>query len=496
VTLRLRRGPIVVAVALVAMVAAVLSYVQGGGSPFETLLASVAGGLAASVGLLALSLPGLSWRGLALGGFFVGAGIASWTYMQRPLVVWAMLGVEGLVFAAMAVPWLLRSWRSLPSAVVGPVGRLGSAWLGLAYWAIGVAGAVLALRLGVAAQRVAYLGVFSLAVLAVVASVRRRRSPDLSAGIAAAFLFAIALLLFAGAGNLFGEVHPVPPGPWGTGMMHRFWGGTWLLYHPNSLALIAVVVAIRIGVDGVLAAWQRFAAVGLGAFLVYLTGSRTAFGYAALAAVLHGWLAWRRSRGVSYATVRSLWIAIATPFVALALVLAVSGGQGFLFASRYGGDDLTSGRTATWAQTFDEFRSAGVVEKMFGDTKTSRAVVVRDGNKLTTDNALVGALRRGGVLGVLAFFIGLALLVWHAVVGVRGGPGGRRAPPAWLTITVLGAVPTIATADWLLGGTGGTLWILLVEGEAAVLTVLRANADSTTEINRRAQPLFTRTRRP
>ena len=37
----------------------------------------------------------------------------------------------------------------------------------------------------------------------------------------------------------------------------------------------------------------------------------------------------------------------------------------------------------------------------------SVAVVERGGNSLPTDNALVGSLRRGGVLGVLAFLLGL-----------------------------------------------------------------------------------------
>jgi hypothetical protein len=31
-------------------------------------------------------------------------------------------------------------------------------------------------------------------------------------------------------------------------------------------------------------------------------------------------------------------------------------------------------------------------------------------------------------------------------------------------------VVTIPTADWLLGGTGGTLWILLLAGEAFLLS--------------------------
>jgi hypothetical protein len=45
----------------------------------------------------------------------------------------------------------------------------------------------------------------------------------------------------------------------------------------------------------------------------------------------------------------------------------------------------------------------------------------------------------------------------------------RREMPAWFIIATLAAIPTIATTDWLLGGTGGTLWILLVAGEALVL---------------------------
>jgi hypothetical protein len=120
-----------------------------------------------------------------------------------------------------------------------------------------------------------------------------------------------------------------------------------------------------------------------------------------------------------------------------------------------------------------------VIEKIFGDTATARAVVHRadDGTKpgakpvdLTTDNAAVGALRRGGVLGELAFLLGLGLMLWHAVRGPRiAGTGRRRSPPAWFTVTAVGSLPTIATADWLLGTTGGTLWILLVAGEAWLL---------------------------
>jgi len=165
--------------------------------------------------------------------------------------------------------------------------------------------------------------------------------------------------------------------------------------------------------------------------------------------------------------------------VVLVLALVLSGGPAFLFHGRFGGSDTTSGRIDTWKQVATDWRHAGWAEKLFGDARTSRAVVTRinDGSppqgprrKLNTDNAAVGALRRGGVLGVLAFLVGLGLLVWHAVRG--GWPLGRSgtgAPPAWFTIAALSAVPTIATEDWLLGGTNGGLWILLLAGEAYVV---------------------------
>jgi O-antigen ligase len=148
-------------------------------------------------------------------------------------------------------------------------------------------------------------------------------------------------------------------------------------------------------------------------------------------------------------------------------VLAIS--PTFLFQERYGNDDVTSGRTDTWRQVGRDWVDHGVVYKLFGDYRTSRAVVHRvdDGHRagekpldLTTDNAAVGALQRGGVLGAVAFLVGLGLMLWHAV---------RRRAPAWFTVAAVGSLPTIATADWLLGGTGGTLWILLLAGEAWLL---------------------------
>jgi len=356
--------------------------------------------------------------------------------------------------------------------------RIGGFWLGVAYWLLGIVGALVAANMSVAVERVAYAGVFGLAVLAAVVVTGRR---DLTVGAAAAFLVAIAVLLVAGSGNVFDSFNPVPDGPWGRNMGERFWGGDGLLYHPNSLGLIAVIVAVRVGADPAFAGWQRVASVGLCGLLIYLTESRTAFLVLLVAATLHAFAA--LFGPLRYPSARSTWTAVALPFVVLILVLAVSGGQGFLYKSRYGGDDITSGRTRTWAQVGREWRDAGIGDKLFGDTKTTRAVVERGGNSLPTDNALVGSLRRGGVLGVLAFLLGLYLLVRRAVPGILperwaalrslverlpGGGGAGPAPP-WLPMLVLAMIPAIAVTDWLLGGTGGTLWIMLVLAEVALV---------------------------
>jgi hypothetical protein len=424
--------------------------------------ALLAGALAAAIAWFVTTLPGLTLRGLVTGGLFVVAGMISWSSLGHGWLVWPVLAAEGAVFAWWSRPWL-RHLSALP--------RLGSAWLGLAYWLLGIVGALLVIHLKVGAQRIAYAGVFALAVLAVIASVRRDRGRDLSVGIVGAFLLAIAALTVSGSGNLFKYHHVVPANStWGTNMEHRFWGGPWLLYHPNSLALIGVIVATRIGVDRAFAVWQRITVTLLAGGVVLLTNSRTGFVYLAAAAAVHGFLLLSR-RGVDLPAYRRPLVAAAVPFAVLALVLVISGGKGFIFKQRYDNGGITSGRTQTWMQVGKDWVDGNIAVKLFGDAETSRAVVHRDddgrkpGEKaldLTTDNAAVGALRRGGVLGELAFLFGLGLLLARAWRGTRSG----RTPPAWLTVTAVGSVPTIATADWLLGGTGGTLWILLVAGEA------------------------------
>jgi hypothetical protein len=445
----------------VAVAAAGLEYwsTASAGAAVKTLVAAA---IAVAVLGLAASLPGITLRGAVIGGSFVAAGIFTWTFTDRPAVIWAVLLIEGVVFAMWSWPWLARL-RAVP--------RLGTAWLGLAYWFLGIAGAVLVGHLGVAAQRVAYAGVFTLAVLAVVAS-RRQGRRDLSVGIAAALLVGVAALLLAGAGNLFDGVHAAPGSTSAQAMRDRFWGGLGLFYHPNSMAGLAIGAAIRIGPDRAFATWQRLSATLLAGFVLFLSDSRIGLVFFAFVGLLHAVLILRR-RHADLPDHRRPWLAALIPFVVLALVVTLSGTQGFFFHSRFqvapgASADVTSGRTATWRQVADDWRHAGPAEKVFGDATTSRAVVVRTNDgappgtphaKLNTDNAAVGALRRGGVLGVVAFLLGLVLLLRRAA---------RRPAPAWFVIAAFGMVPTIATEDWMLGGTNGALWILLLAGEAGV----------------------------
>ncbi|MEN3306091.1 MAG: hypothetical protein V7603_2293 [Micromonosporaceae bacterium] len=469
---------------VVATVAGVVEVAQDRAPGHLAVVDGLCALLAAACGVgmvgLALSLPGVRPRGFAIGGLVVLGGIMSWTWTAHPIVVWAVLGLAGLACAMWSFPWLPEV-RSLP--------RLGTAWLGLSYWFLGIVGAVLAGHLTVAVQRVAYAGVSTLLVLAVVATSRRGR--DLSVGVAAAFLCALGALLVVGSGNAFDAMHAVPGNAWGAHMEGRFWGGPGLLYHPNSIAVLAVAVAVRLGVDGRFARWQRAAALGLTGLVLVLVDSRTGLIFFAAVTLVHALLLWRARRGgvpgrlPDSLTRRAALGAALLPCGVFGVALIASGGLEFLYSNRYADGyhvngayaaDVTSGRLETWHAVVSDFAAAGLAEKLFGDTSNARGVVVRADTgptpasrpKLTTDNALVGALRRGGLLGVVAFLVGIAILALRAL---RGAP--RRGPPAWFTVAAIGSLATIGTANWLMGGPAGTLWILLVAGEAHLLAGVR-----------------------
>lgn len=457
-----------VAAAVAAVIGAAVVEAVRTGSAVEAGEAAVAALIAVGVAWLASTLPGATVRSTAIGGTLVLAGILTWTSTDRPIVIWAVLGLGGILYALVSRPWT-DGLRQLP--------RLGGAWTGLAYWPLGVLGALLVGHWTVGAQRAAYAGVFALAVLAVITHVRRT-GRDPGVGVTAAILFGLAALLLAGSGSLFDVVHEAPAGS-AQAMRDRFWGGLGLFYHPNSLAGLAVIAAIRVGADRAFRTGQRLAVTALAGLLLSLSDSRTGLVFAAAAAVVHAVLVVRRLRP-DLPDHRRPWLAAATPFLVLTIVYLSSGGVGYLTRDRLntganpGSSQVaaaTSGRTDTWKQVWNDWEDAPVAEKLFGDATTSRAVVTRldDGappegprRQLNTDNAAVGAFRRGGVAGAVAFLFGVGLLGVHALRRRRDG----TSPAAWFSIGVVAVVPTIATEDWLLGGTNGALWLVLVAGEA------------------------------
>ncbi|GGM10871.1 hypothetical protein ACFFX1_25325 [Dactylosporangium sucinum] len=423
----------VVAVVAVGLAAGAVELMVDGA--LDALLASVAGLLAAATGALGASLvPRVDWRGLVVGGVFFAQGVLSWTYTNTGIVVWTLLLLSGLLFLFWAAP-------------VSNPGALGTAWLGVSYWLIGILGALLVLKVDIAAQRLLYAGYFGLVVLVVLAF----RGPRFSLGIAVSFLFGIAVLLLAGSGNLFTTPHVVPDTPWGAGFEYRFWGMRWLLLHPNAMALAAMLAAIRVGADRSLAAWQRIGAVAVSALILCVSDSRTGFLLLAVATLTYALISWRDAL---------------VPFVALMMVLVVNG-PGFLLRERYGSDaGVSSGRVETWRQVAVDWRADSPPEQLLGNTRDARATVYRASSgadiKLTVDNAPIAAFRKAGVAGALAFAAGLLLLLWNV--------WRRRAnAPPWLLVLLPAALLSAVTNEWLIGGTGGILWLLLLAAEADVV---------------------------
>src|SRR5688572_5924933 len=89
------------AAAVIAVAAAAAEYVRTG-SPAETVEAFVAAGLALAVAALAATLPGITPRGVLVGGFLVLAGMLTWTATDRPVVIWAVLALGGVASAGLA----------------------------------------------------------------------------------------------------------------------------------------------------------------------------------------------------------------------------------------------------------------------------------------------------------------------------------------------------------------------------------------------------------
>ena len=157
--------------------------------------------------LLAASLPRVSLIGLFIGLSVTAAAILAWSLPDLPALVWTVHGAQIVVLAAWTIPWS-RHARLLP--------RLGTAWTGMSYWALGAVGAAVTALveadrhfLVVSGQRLAYLALATFTVLAVV---KAAKAPDTSVtiGLAAAFLVTLSVLFLAGASSVFERIHDVP----------------------------------------------------------------------------------------------------------------------------------------------------------------------------------------------------------------------------------------------------------------------------------------------
>jgi hypothetical protein len=473
----------VIAVAGATLVAAVVVGVWWGtrSGVVDGLGATLAVVIAVGVFAVAVSLPGKTPQGLLLGIGIPLAAMMAWTRLDQPGYVWLVTGVVGVAAVVWTYPW----WRD-----AGHLPRLGGFWLAVGLWLTGSVSALLLGKVSVLAGRVVYGG-FAVVVALLVFQTLWRRGRDISVGVAAGLMICHALLLALGSQYVFetNEFHATSESAWGYAQSSRFWGGPWLVYHPNFIAMTGLLVAIRIGADARFAAWQRLAAVGNGALLLYIADSRTSLLMAGVASVTYGLLhIWRgglpRFRFWTwFTTPRARWVLAHAllPLAVTFLVFGAAGGTDMLFKQRYAqpAAQLTpaqqeesrrnvnaalSGRADVWGMIFQDFRRDSVVEKGFGNTDFPRGEILRYKDpadpryagqpELSADNVPVGSLRRGGVVGLLLIVAGAGLLLGRVF---------RRGVPVWIPVLTVAGLASVISEDELVGTT--PLWILVFAGE-------------------------------
>lgn len=495
------RWTLLIGLPLLSLIGGIVAGLHGRQTGFYFFVVTLAALLVASgFILLAASLPDLTVEGVVFSVLTLAAAAMAWTHTNKPIYTWSVLAVQTVVLAAWTFPWF-RDLRVLP--------RLGVTWIGVPAWLLGVISAVVLGRITVGGQRLIYGGIAVLTLLFILRA-SKRTGRDVSIGLVAGILLGLAAVTITGSGNLFRLTHYVPPGPWGARFNGRFWGGPDLVIHPNGMALAALLVAVRIAPDPRFTRWQRLSALLVAALIVTATNSRTgvlAGGVAAVAWAIVLLLRHRRTlfghRPAGQPGAVLVLVAAALPIVLTFAVVFLAGGQGGLLKQRYGpsqthiadastsvddinqGTDvsaITSGRTQNWGAMFSAFGSDSVVEKLFGNTDNTRGYLLRQSAsvhnqpKLTPDSAPIAVLRRAGAVGVLFFVLGFLMLLYSV---------WRSRRPIWWGLLVLTAFATIATSDQVLGGTGTTLWAMLIAGEVAIfLGVTRQPAEPDTVAER------------
>jgi len=443
---------------------------------------------AAGMLLLAVSLPHRSGRGWFLGVAVPLCGMVAWTYGDRPMVVWALQAVVGVAALIVTYPW----WRD-----AGKAWRWGLCWLVMPAWLAGTASAVLVAEWTVAIQRAVYAG-FAAAIVLVVIKARR----DISLSVTAGFLSCLAVITLTGAPQLLATERWTVDNPFGVGMADRFWGGELLGYHPNFIALCAVIIAIRLGAETTLTRLQRGAALAVASGFLILTGSRTSFIVAFVAAIGFAFAHPHTTARASLASRASVASRAATVAVALLPLLltgatfAVSGGVNLLLKDRYDNPEeagggfinrLLSGRVDIWGDILTDYSSGRATEWLLGDTANARGVhySITDPEhpdfdsqaKHTADNALIGVLYRGGVVGLVGYLVGLFLLLWHC---------SRRDAPLWVWLMVAALLVTGITEDEI--AQTAPAWLMLATAEIAVVTSTRHSRLNEPDENNRNKP--------
>ena len=344
---------------------------------------------------LAFSLPGRSAEGVVLG---IGTTLASMLSGPSllPLAVYAVtaLACVGLWIAggpspgrepAPTIGRRVRAWFS--------VGRIGGFWLALPAVAfVAIDGERLLVR-------AAMIGVFML-----IWASARQRGRDLTVGYVAGVLVCLAGLAASAYGQAAGD-------------------GAVLAYPADLTGLAALGCAARIGLDRAFVAWQRLAALSIGAATLVAVASAVAFTAAAVAGCTYLVCRLRAPRmprqlreGSVVSVARAISPLVAVGALWLAGVASVPRGRGtadFASVSAFGG------------------------ARIFGSTSS---------------DAYTGM----GVLGVVALVGGAALIVWRVT-----GPG----LPLWVPVVGLGALAGVLASGASAALGPSPAWVLALGAE-------------------------------
>lgn len=235
----------------------------------------------------------------------------------------------------------------------------------------------------------------------------------------------------------------------------RFGGGTCAYAHPTIVGMSSWTLMVawlflpsRLGFLG------RLVGFVTAAGLLLLTDSRTAIVAGVVAA----------AAGTATRLTRRMTPALKVSIVALFLLLVVGVGLffsgEFVFQERTQGGGVLTGRQHIWEAGLADFRNSPGIEKLLGTSEGGASAEIElaapNGRAVNfaPHNALLGLLRRSGLIGLALGLIGL-FLVMRATVGMLSTP--KLAIGVGL---LLGAALTIPVEAFFYAGSL-SIWILL-----------------------------------